>query len=296
MGLVIPSFFLYNNIGDFMEYSPKKMQDKLEQNNFKLKKKFGQNFIVDENIINNIVDKSRIDKDTLVIEIGPGAGSLTYKLALSANQVLCYEIDTTLKDVLESNLSSIHNVDIIYKDFLEADVLKDLKQYHYEKLYVIANLPYYITTPIIMKIISDKIPVDKIVVMVQKEVGDRFKAKPGSKDYNSLTVFLNCYFEISKLMDVSRNVFLPKPNVDSIIVEFKKKEKEICVKDKDLFFKLVRDSFVQKRKNLRNNLKNYPLEKVERVLSRHQMDLNVRAEALSLELFIEIANELGELS
>ena len=227
MGLVIPSFFLYNNIGDFMEYSPKKMQDKLEQNNFKLKKKFGQNFIVDENIINNIVDKSRIDKDTLVIEIGPGAGSLTYKLALSANQVLCYEIDTTLKDVLESNLSSIHNVDIIYKDFLEADVLKDLKQYHYEKLYVIANLPYYITTPIIMKIISDKIPVDKIVVMVQKEVGDRFKAKPGSKDYNSLTVFLNCYFEISKLMDVSRNVFLPKPNVDSIIVEFKKKEKEI---------------------------------------------------------------------
>ena len=110
------------------------------------------------------------------------------------------------------------------------------------------------------------------------------------------SVFLNCYFEISKLMDVSRNVFLPKPNVDSIIVEFKKKEKEICVKDKDLFFKLVRDSFVQKRKNLRNNLKNYPLEKVERVLSRHQMDLNVRAEALSLELFIEIANELGELS
>ncbi len=145
-----------------------------------------------------------------------------------------------------------------------------------------------------MKLISDRVPVDKIVVMVQKEVGDRFKAKPGSKDYNSLTVFLNCYFEISKLMDVSRNVFLPKPNVDSIIVEFRSKKEEISVKDKDLFFKLVKDSFVQKRKNLRNNLKNYPLEKIEKVLSKHKMDLNVRAEALSLDIFIEMANELGE--
>lgn len=277
-----------------MEYSPKKMQNTLEEKNFKLKKKFGQNFIIDENIINNIVDKSQIDSETLVIEIGPGAGSLTYKLAHRAKQVLCYEIDTTLKEVLETNLSELNNVDIIYQDFLEADVLTDLKKYNYEKIYVVANLPYYITTPIIMKIISDKIPVDKIVVMVQKEVGDRFKAKPGSKDYNSLTVFLNCYFEVSKLMDVSRNVFLPKPNVDSIIVEFKKKEQEIAVKNKEVFFQLVKDSFVQKRKNLRNNLKNYPLEKIESVLKRHNMDLSVRAEMLSLDIFIEISNELEE--
>ncbi len=277
-----------------MEYSPKKMQNTLDENNFKLKKKFGQNFIIDENIINNIVDKSKIDSDTLVIEIGPGAGSLTYKLAQSAKQVLCYEIDTTLEDVLKSNLSELNNVDVIYKDFLEADVVNDLKKYSYEKIYVVANLPYYITTPIIMKIISDKVPVDKIVVMVQKEVGDRFKAKPGTKDYNSLTVFLNCYFEVFKLMDVSRNVFLPKPNVDSIIVEFRKKEKEIEVNNPDLFFKLVRDSFVQKRKNLRNNLKNYPLDKIEQVLKKYNMDLNVRAEALSLDIFIEIANSLGE--
>ncbi len=277
-----------------MEYSPKKMQNTLDENNFKLKKKFGQNFIIDENIINNIVDKSKIDADTLVIEIGPGAGSLTYKLAHSAKQVLCYEIDTTLKDILNTNLSKVTNVDVIYQDFLEADVKNDLKKYTYNKIFVVANLPYYITTPIIMKIISDKIPVDKIVVMVQKEVGDRFKAQPGSKDYNSLTVFLNCYFEVSKLMDVSRNVFLPKPNVDSIIVEFKKKDQELSVKNKDLFFRLVRDSFVQKRKNLRNNLKNYPLDKIETVLGRHHMDLNVRAEALTLDIFIEIANEIGE--
>lgn len=277
-----------------MEYSPKKMQNTLEEKNFKLKKKFGQNFIIDENIINNIVEKSKIDKNTLVIEIGPGAGSLTYKLAHQAKQVLCYEIDSTLKEVLSTNLSDVQNVDVIYQDFLEADVLEALKKYSYEKIYVVANLPYYITTPIIMKIISDKIPVDKIVVMVQKEVGDRFKAKPGSKDYNSLTVFLNCYFDISKVMDVSRNVFLPKPNVDSIIVEFKKKEQEIAIKNKDLFFQLVRDSFVQKRKNLRNNLKNYPLDKIESVLKRHHLDLNVRAEALSLDIFIEMAQEIGE--
>ena len=277
-----------------MEYSPKRMQNTLNENDFQLKKKFGQNFIIDENIINNIIEKSKVDSDTLVIEIGPGAGSLTYKLALIAKQVLCYEIDTTLKSVLEENLSGLNNIDIIYQDFLEADVLSDLKKYIYKKVYVVVNLPYYITTPIIMKLINDKIPVDKIVVMVQKEVGDRFKAKPGSKDYNSLTVFLNCYFEVSKLMDVSRNVFLPKPNVDSIIVEFRKKEQEIAVKNKEVFFKLVKDSFVQKRKNIRNNLKNYPLDKIEKVLARHNMDLNVRAEVLPLDIFIEMANEIGE--
>lgn len=277
-----------------MEYSPKKMQNTLDENDFQLKKKFGQNFIVDENIINNIIEKSKVDSDTLVIEIGPGAGSLTYKLALIAKQVLCYEIDTTLKNVLEENLSGLNNIDIIYQDFLDANVLSDLKKYTYKKIYVVANLPYYITTPIVMKLINDKIPVDKIVVMVQKEVGDRFKAKPGSKDYNSLTVFLNCYFEVSKLMDVSRNVFLPKPNVDSIIVEFRKKDQEIVVKNKELFFKLVKDSFVQKRKNIRNNLKNYPLDKIEKVLARHNMDLNIRAEVLPLDIFIEMANEIGE--
>ena len=137
-----------------MEYSPKRMQNTLNENDFQLKKKFGQNFIIDENIINNIIEKSKVDSDTLVIEIGPGAGSLTYKLALIAKQVLCYEIDTTLKSVLEENLSGLNNIDIIYQDFLEADVLSDLKKYIYKKVYVVANLPYYITTPIIMKLIN----------------------------------------------------------------------------------------------------------------------------------------------
>ena len=276
-----------------MNYSPKKMNELLEKNEFNFKKKFGQNFIIDENIINNIVTKANVDKDTLVIEIGPGAGSLTYFLAKFAKNVLCYEIDTTLKEILRDNLKEYDNVEVIYNDFLKVNVLDDIKKYEYKKLYVIANLPYYITTPIIIKLIEDDINVDKIVVMVQKEVGDRFKAVPGTKDYSSLSVFLSYYYNIKKIMDVSKNVFIPKPNVDSIVVEFNKKEKKLNVMDEQLFFKLIKDSFEFKRKTIKNNLKNYDLEKIEKVLKKHKLDLSVRAEQISLELFVEIANGLG---
>ena len=276
-----------------MNYSPKKMNELLEKNEFNFKKKFGQNFIIDENIINNIVTKANVDKDTLVIEIGPGAGSLTYFLAKFAKNVLCYEIDTTLKEILRDNLKEYDNVEVIYNDFLKVNVLDDIKKYEYKKLYVIANLPYYITTPIIIKLIEDDINVDKIVVMVQKEVGDRFKAVPGTKDYSSLSVFLSYYYNIKKIMYVSKNVFIPKPNVDSIVVEFNKKEKKLNVMDEQLFFKLIKDSFEFKRKTLKNNLKNYDLEKIDKVLKKHKLDLSVRAEQISLELFVEIANELG---
>jgi 16S rRNA (adenine1518-N6/adenine1519-N6)-dimethyltransferase len=275
-----------------MEYSPKKMQEKMQENNFGFKKKFGQNFIIDENIINGIITKAEIDDETLVIEIGPGAGSLTNGIAKKAKNVLCYEIDTTLENMLKDNLKEYNNIEIIFGDFLNANVIEDIKKYNYKKLYVVANLPYYITTPIILKLIEDKIMPDKIVVMVQKEVGDRFKAKPGTKDYSSLSVYLNYYFSITKLMDISRNVFMPKPNVDSIVVEFKKNENNIKLNDKDVFFKLVRDSFVQKRKTLRNNLKNYDLNKIEEVLKKHNFDLSVRAEQISIEIFAEISNNL----
>jgi len=275
-----------------MEYSPIKMQKKLNENNFNFKKNFGQNFIIDENIINSIIRKSEVDKNTLVIEIGPGAGSLTYKLCESAKNVLCYEIDTTLKEILAENLKDYNNYEIIYQDFLKANVKEDVKKYNYEKLYVVANLPYYITTPIIMKLVEDDINVDKIVVMVQKEVGNRFKAEPGTKDYSSLSVFLKYYFQVSKLLDVSKNVFIPKPNVDSIVVEFKKKEHLLNVNNKQIFFNLIKDSFKQKRKTLRNNLKGYDLEKIEEVLKKHDMDLSIRAEQISLEIFVEISNNL----
>ena len=253
---------------------------------------YGQNFIIDENIINSIIEKSNIDKDTLVIEVGPGAGSLTYKLGKYAKNVLAFEIDTSLEDLLKSNLEDLDNVKIIYEDFLKANVLDYIKKYNFKKLYLVANLPYYITTPIILKVISDNIPVDKMVVMVQKEVGDRFKATPGTKDYSSLSVYLNYYFDVKKVLDVSRNVFIPKPNVDSIVVEFNKKENLKELKNKDLFFKLVRDSFKQKRKTLKNNLKEYNLEKINEVLSKYNLDLSVRAEALPLDIFIDISNNL----
>lgn len=275
-----------------MEYSPKKMQEDLLKNNFSLKKKFGQNFIIDENIINNIISKANIDKETLVIEIGPGAGSLTYGLAKAAKNVLCYEIDKALEDILNGNLLGINNVEVIYEDFLKANVVESIKKYSYKKLYVVANLPYYITTPIIMKLIEDSINVDKIVIMVQKEVGDRFKASPGSKDYSSLSIFLKYYFNISKIMDVSKNVFIPKPNVDSIVVEFTKQNSKIDVKNEEIFFKLVRDSFRQKRKTIRNNLIDYDLDKVLEVLQKNGYDLSVRAEQLSIEVFAAIANNL----
>ena len=277
-----------------MEYSPNKMNQFLNNKSFNFKKKFGQNFIIDENIIDKIVDSACIDSDTLVIEIGPGAGSLTYKLAKKAKQVLCYEIDTTLKDILSETLNEYNNVDITFDDFLKRDVNSDLKKYDFKKLYVVANLPYYITTPIITKIIEDEIPASKIVIMVQKEVGERFKAEVGTKDYNSLTIYLNHYFDIKKVMIVSKNVFLPKPRIDSMVLEFNRKEKRQDIKNTGLFFKLVRDSFTQKRKTLRNNLKGYDLDKIENILKKYNMDLSARAEQISSDIFIDIANSLEE--
>lgn len=274
-----------------MEYSPLKMQKNLTSHDFYFKKNYGQNFIIDRNVIDKIVESSQIDEDTLVIEVGPGAGSLTVGLSKNAKQVICYEIDKTLEPVLSENLKDCQNVKIIYQDFLKSQPNEILNNYEYSKLYLIGNLPYYITTPIIMKVIEDKLNVDKVVIMVQKEVGDRFKAQPGSRDYGSLTVFLNYYFQIHKLLDVSRNVFLPKPNVDSIVVEFVKKENQINIVQPDFFFQFVRDCFQQKRKNLRNNLKSYDLKLLEEILKECGYCLQDRAEKISLESFVKIANE-----
>ena len=275
-----------------MEYSPKKMTEELNKENFSFKKKFGQNFIVDKNIIHSIISKSKIDKDTLVIEIGPGAGSLTAELDKVSGHVIAYEIDKTLKPILEKH--NLNNTTIIYEDFLKRNVKEDLKNFSYKKTYVVANLPYYITTPIIVKLTQDKLNIDKIVVMVQKEVGDRFKAVPNTKEYNSLSIFLNYYYTVEKLLDVSKNVFIPKPNVDSIVVSFTKKENKIKLNNEQIFFKLVRNSFKQKRKTLRNNLKGYDLKQIEEVLKRHNLDLTVRAEAIPIEIFAEIANNLSK--
>ena len=264
------------------------MKEKDFIRNFKFKKKYGQNFIIDDNVLNNIVTSSLVDKDTLVIEIGCGAGSLTKKLVKVAKNVIGYEIDDTLKPIL----SSIKDANIIYDDFLKRDIKKDLKDYEYEKLYVVSNLPYYITTPILNKLINDNINVDRIVIMVQKEVGDRFMAKPNSKDYNSLSIFINYYYNVSKLFLVSKNVFVPRPNVDSIVIKLDKKVIINKPKNEELFFKLVKDSFVQKRKTLKNNLKNYDFDKVSSILKKHGLSEKVRAEEIPIDIFIEISDIL----
>ncbi len=260
--------------------------------NFNFKKKYGQNFLKDKRIIDSIIYKADVDKDTLVIEVGPGAGALTVPLALKAGQVISFEIDESLKDILSSKLNEYNNVDVIYGDFLKSDVNSILKKYDFSKKIMVSNLPYYITTPIIMKFIDENIDVSKLVIMVQKEVALRFSASVNSREYNSLTVFLNYYYDIKKLVNVPRTVFVPVPNVDSVVIELKKKENKLYVKDEKVFFKLVRDSFKFKRKTLKNNLRDYDLKKIEKILMESGLSLQVRAEALSLEMFVKIANGL----
>lgn len=260
--------------------------------NFKFKKSFGQNFIQDKNIIFNIVDKTKIKENSLVIEIGPGAGVLTKELSKVAKDVLAYEIDTRLEEELDNNLMDCHNVSIIYDDFLKRDIKEDIKDYIYDHLYVVANIPYYITTPIILKLIESKLSFEAITVMIQKEVGERFSASVGTRDYGSITVFLNYYFNIDRLFIVRRDAFYPKPNVDSVVISLRKKDNILKVLNEEFFFKLIRDSFRFKRKNIRNNLKNYNLDIVAKVLQKYQKDLSSRAEELTVEIFVDLANAL----
>ncbi len=259
--------------------------------NFKFKKQFGQNFLIDNNVINKIVSDIKVFPNSLVIEIGCGDGRLTKYLCDKFDFVLGYEIDLEVKEDLYKNLDNYDNYEIIFDDFLKRDVINDLLNKSYDNLYVIANLPYYITTPIIEKLTLLNLNVQLIRVMVQKEVGERFTALPGSKNYGSITVYLNYNYKVEKNFVVSRNCFFPKPNVDSIIISFYKKDK-LFVKDEMFFYKLVRDSFKYKRKTIRNNLKNYDLDVIQKVLNKYNFDLSVRAEQLDVSIFCDIANSL----
>lgn len=261
---------------------------------FKFKKSLGQNFLQDENVIHKIVDSAGIDKDTLLIEIGPGGGAITRYTVPLCGHALLYEADSRLEGKLNELLKENDNYSILIGDFLKSDLKEDIKKDKFSKIYVVANLPYYITTPIIMKFIESDVFPDKMIVMVQKEVASRLSACVGSRDYGSLTVFLDYYYDIRKLFDVSRNCFFPKPNVDSAIVQFSLKQEREKVLDIELFKQLVRDSFSHKRKTIRNNLKSYDLKIIEDVLLKYGFDLGVRAESLSLEIFVEMANFLAK--
>ena len=265
----------------------------MEKYDVKFKKKFGQNFLKDINVVKKIVRSAEIDGKSLVIEVGPGGGIMTRELSMVADNVLAYEIDEELKEEHAKRLGDRDNITILFQDFLESDIVKDVEKYDYDKLYFVSNVPYYITTPIILKLIDSGLRFEKIVMMVQKEVGDRFSTKSGNKEYGSITVLLNYFYNIKKEFFVSRKQFVPEPNVDSVIISFSEKSDKLPLNDFKFFEKLVRDSFQYKRKTLRNNLKGYDLDKVSKVLEKYRKDLNVRAEALDVEVFVEIANELS---
>lgn len=259
---------------------------------FNFKKKFGQNFLKNIKTVERIADVASITKDDLVIEVGPGKGILTEQLAIRSKQVLAYEIDKELENDLSILKNKYDNIDIIFDDFMNRDIINDINDYSYTNLYFVSNVPYYITTPILMKLMDSNIDFSKIVMMIQKEVGDRFSAKPNSKEYGSITVYLNYYYNIKKEFIVKRGEFIPVPNVDSVVVSFSKKDSLLDLKNKDLFFKLVRDSFQFKRKTIKNNLFNYDLKKLEEVLIRNGYNLTSRAEQLPLEVYVELANSL----
>ncbi len=260
--------------------------------NFKHKKSLGQNFLQDETILNNIVNAINLTENDLVIEIGPGQGALTKKIQEKEVNLICYEIDERTRPYLEKIKES--KTKIIYKDILQADIQEDIQNYKYENLYVIANLPYYITTPIIKKIIDSAIDVNGMILMVQKEVADRFCAMPGNKSYGTLTIYLNYYFEMQKLFNVPSACFKPAPKVDSAVIKFTKRQKKYEVSSEEVFFKLIHDAFSQKRKNLKNNLRGYDLEKIESILKRNNFNLSNRAEQLPIEIFVQIANHLED--
>lgn len=260
--------------------------------NFDFKKSLGQNFLHDENIIDKIVSSSNIDKDTLVIEIGPGAGALSKKTIPLSGYALLYEIDTRLKDILDNELSCYDNYKIIFNDVLNQKISEDIKDICYKKIYVVANLPYYITTPIMTKVIEEIEP-DKIVVMIQDEVADRLSAKPGNRDYGMISVYLSGRYDVKKLFKVSRNCFKPVPNVDSAVISLEK-HNNYDIKDKVLFDKFIKDAFKYKRKNLRNNLKGYNLDLVGKLLEEKNFSLGDRAEMIPVDVYVNIVNELSE--
>ena len=264
----------------------------MERYNVNFKKKFGQNFLKNISVVKRIVDVANIKEKSLVVEVGPGGAIMTRELAKRADNVLAYEIDEDLKDELYSRLEGLNNVEVLFKDFLTSDLCGDVSKYDYENLYFVSNVPYYITTPIILKLIDSKLKFKRIVMMVQKEVGDRFTTGPGNKSYGSISVLLQYYFDVRKEFLVSRNEFVPVPNVDSVIISFKEKENKYELLDSQFFEKLVRDSFQQKRKTIKNNLVCYDLEKVNIVLQRSGYDLSVRAEVLPVNVFVDLANEL----
>lgn len=276
----------------------------LEKYGFSFKKSLGQNFLIDTNILKRIVDFAELSEDIGAIEIGPGIGALTEQLARSSKKVVAFEIDQRLLPILAETLSPYSNVKVIHQDVLKADVAKVIDEEFTDckDIMVVANLPYYVTTPIIMKIIEEHLPIRGIVVMLQKEVADRISAKPGTKDYGSLSIAIQYYTKAETVMIVPKTVFVPQPNVDSAVVRLTRlEEPSVSVKDEDFFFQVTRASFAQRRKTLLNNLTSQlpdgkeKKENIVAALHASGIDPGRRGETLSLEEFARLSDELYPL-
>lgn len=275
----------------------------LERHGFTFKKSFGQNFLTDTNILQKIVDTAEIDKNVNVIEIGPGIGALTEFLAENAAEVMAFEIDERLVPILEDTLRDHDNIKVINEDVLKADLQTRVKEFKNPNLpiKVVANLPYYITTPILMHLIESKIPFAEFVVMMQKEVADRISAEPNTKAYGSLSIAVQYYMTAKVAFVVPRTVFVPAPNVDSAILKMTRREQPLVeVKDEDFFFRVSKISFVHRRKTLWNNLTSHfgkseeVKTKLEQALGNANIKPSIRGEALSIPDFARLSDTLSE--
>jgi len=273
----------------------------LEKYGFSFKKSLGQNFLIDLNILKNIVFSAGIDDQTGVIEVGPGIGALTEQLAKSAKKVVAFEIDQRLLPILKDTLSPYNNVEIIHQDILKADVRKTIQEQFSDvnKIMVVANLPYYITTPIIMKLLEERLPITGLVMMLQKEVADRMSAEPGTKNYGSLSIAVQYYTEAEVVMNVPKTVFIPQPNVDSAVIRLTRRTHPlVSVLNEEFFFTVTKSCFAQRRKTILNNLTSQlPLGKekkeiISRILEGLNIDPTRRGETLSIEEFARLSNDL----
>lgn len=281
--------------------TPVRTKAVLDKYGFTFKKSLGQNFLIDTNILRKIVKNAELTEMSGAIEIGPGIGALTEQLAKVCKKVIAFEIDHRLIPVLKDTLSPYPHVSIIHQDFLKANVNQVLRDYFSDdqEISIVANLPYYITTPIIMKCLEDKLPFKNMVVMMQKEVGDRIVAKPGTKNYGSLTLAIQYFTTAEIVLHVPKTVFIPQPNVDSVVVRLRKREKPIVeVKDESFFFKVIKSSFGQRRKTILNNLTNsfeQGKEKKELILAclnLAEIDPKRRGETLTIEEFAKLSDVL----
>jgi 16S rRNA (adenine1518-N6/adenine1519-N6)-dimethyltransferase len=282
--------------------TPVRTKELLTKYGFSFKKSLGQNFLIDTNILNQIVQAAHIDQEVGVIEVGPGIGALTEQLAKKAGKVLSFEIDQRLIPVLQETLSPYGNIHIVHQDVLKADIAPMVQEYlsEFQRISVVANLPYYVTTPILMHFLESGVRFEHIVVMIQKEVADRIAANPGTKEYGSLSIAVQYYAESKVDKIIPKTVFIPQPNVDSAVLKLTMRDKPpVEVKDEDFFFKLVKASFAQRRKTLINNLQHYfGPEKKKAELSSLLGDIGIdgsrRGETLTIQEFATLSNHLKD--